>query len=546
MDAITATLILLLGVVVSGWLVRASQVRVPPPLVQIFLGMVIAWVADLDIQLKPEVFFLLFLPPLLFLDAWRIPKGGLVRDGGTILALAIGLVVLTVLGIGALLGWFIPSMPFGVAFALAAVLAPTDAVAVQAIAARAPVPKRLMSILEGEALLNDASGLVCMRIAVAAVMTGAFSLTDAVGTFLWVGIGGISLGIAVTIGANWLKTLVASHLGEETGSQILISVLMPFGAYLLAERLHCSGILAAVGSGLAMSYAEQSGRALAMTRMRRAAVWDTAYFTVNGIIFIVLGAQLGEIVNGAAQVVSETGHRHPAWLGIYVLVATVALAAVRFAWAWVTLQLMLHNARRSGWEGTIPASRLAAATTLAGVRGAITMAGVLTLPLSLADGSPFPARDVAICIAAGVIVLSLLASSALLPLVLSGLEVPPEPSDAEEEERARTLAARAGMKAVERALRTRSDAAAKRDLLADASAPIIRFYRQRIAVGSTRSDDTDQIRQLRAVERDLRLEGIRAERAALYKLARKRRLSHHTTRKLVYELDLVETRLESG
>ena len=176
METISSALILLLAVVVSGSIGRIIPFALPLPLVQIALGAAIASVATLRVELSPNIFFLLFLPPLLFLDGWRIPKEGLLRDKGTILELALGLVVFTVLGLGLLIHWMIPSMPLAVAFALAAIVSPTDPIAVSAIAARVPIPKRLMHILEGESLLNDASGLVCMRFAVAAALTGTFSI----------------------------------------------------------------------------------------------------------------------------------------------------------------------------------------------------------------------------------------------------------------------------------------------------------------------------------------------------------------------------------
>jgi NhaP-type Na+/H+ or K+/H+ antiporter len=192
-ETIAVALFLLLAVVVSGALARMSPVPLPLPLVQVALGAVIASVANLGVSLKPDIFFLLFLPPLLFPDGWRIPKDGLFRDKGTILELALGLVVFTVVGVGFFINWMIPAMPLAVAFALAAIVSPTDPIAVSAITARVPIPKRLMHILEGESLLNDASGLVCMRFAVAAALTGTFSLVDALGTFLWVAMGEIAI-----------------------------------------------------------------------------------------------------------------------------------------------------------------------------------------------------------------------------------------------------------------------------------------------------------------------------------------------------------------
>jgi len=190
LDAVAITLAMFLAVIVSGLAVRALPVSVPLPLVQIALGALIAGVFHRGVSLDPELFFLLFLPPLLFLDGWRIPKEGVLRDKFTILELALGLVVFTVLGLGFLIQWMIPTMPLPVAFALAAIVSPTDPVAVSAITARVQVPKRVMHVLEGESLLNDASGLVAFRFAVAAAVTGSFSLATATLSFVWVACAG--------------------------------------------------------------------------------------------------------------------------------------------------------------------------------------------------------------------------------------------------------------------------------------------------------------------------------------------------------------------
>ncbi len=506
------------------------------------LGSIIASVANLGVALKPDIFFLLFLPPLLFLDGWRIPKQGLFRDKGTILELALGLVVFTVVGVGFLINWMIPEMPVAIAFALAAIVSPTDPIAVSAIAARVPIPKRLMHILEGESLLNDASGLVCMRFAVAAALTGTFSLVDAFGTFLWVAIGGIALGVGVTWIVTVAKNWVSQHFGEETGSQILISLLIPFGAYLLAEHLHCSGILAAVAAGVTMGYVEQTGQALAVTRVRRSAVWDTVQFAANGIIFVLLGEQLPQIVTGAAQVVRETGHHEPVWLLIYVVAINCALAALRFLWVWTSLRFTLFRAALKGQKPVVPSWRLIAATSLAGVRGTITLAGVLTLPLTMYDGSAFPARDLAIFLAAGVIIVSLIAASLSLPYLLQGLKLPPEPSQQEEEDRARVAAAEAAIQAIEQAQHDMGEGRSDTDLYADAGARIMELYRQRIDGRSKTGEERALARRMDEIERKLRLAGLRAERTELYRIARSHKLSDETARKLVREIDLLEAR----
>ncbi|MEJ0024386.1 MAG: Na+/H+ antiporter [Rhizomicrobium sp.] len=542
METIVLVLFLLLAVVVSGALARMSPVPVPLPLVQIGLGAVIAAFAHSGVALNPDIFFLLFLPPLLFLDGWRIPKEGLFRDKGTILELALGLVVFTVVGLGFFVHWMIPAMPLTVAFALAAVVSPTDPIAVSAIAHRVPIPKRLLHILEGESLLNDASGLVCMRFAVAAALTGTFSPAAAVGTFLWLALGGIAIGIAVTWGTTIAKNWVSRHFGEETGSQILVSLLIPFGAYLLAEELHCSGILAAVAAGISMSYAEQTGQALPVTRVRRVAVWDLIQFSANGIIFVLLGEQLPQIVLRAKALVHDTGHSQAVWLALYVVAVTVALAVLRFVWVWTSLRFTLFRAARRGERRNVPGWRLIAATSLAGVRGAITLAGVLTLPLTLTDGSPFPARDVAIFLAAGVIIVSLVAASLGLPYLLKGLKLPPEPSYQEEEDHARIAAAEAAIAAIERAMRERGENWNDADIYADASARIMELYRQRIKGRSKIGEEGIEARKADAIERKLRLAGLRAERDALYRATRNNELSDELGRKLVREVDLQEAR----
>jgi len=541
-ETIAVALFLLLAVVVSGALARMSPVALPLPLVQIALGAFIASVANLGVKLKPDIFFLLFLPPLLFLDGWRIPKEGLFRDKGTILELALGLVVFTVVGVGYFINWMIPAMPLAVAFALAAIVSPTDPTAVSAIATRVPIPKRLMHVLEGESLLNDASGLVCMRFAVAAALTGTFSLLDAVGTFLWLAIGGIAIGVGVTWIASVAKNWVSRHFGEETGSQILISLLIPFGAYLLAEHLHCSGILAAVAAGITMSYVEQSGQALAVTRVRRSAVWDFVQFTASGIIFVLLGEQLPQLVTGAARVVREAGHHEPIWLVVYVVATTLALAVLRFIWVWTSLRFTLFRAALKGQNPYVPSWRLIAATSLAGVRGTITLAGVLTLPLTMNDGSAFPARDLAIFLAAGVIIVSLVAASFSLPFLLKGLELPPEPSQQEEEDRARIAAAEAAIQAIEQAQHHMGEGRSDADLYTDAGVRIMALYRQRIDGRSATGKEASLARKIDEIERRLRLTGLRAERTEIYRIARARRLSDETARKLVRELDLLESR----
>ena len=548
MQSIDVVLAMLLAVLASGYLVRMLPFSLPLPLVQIGLGAVVAGVFGEGVRLDPEIFFLVFVPPLLFLDGWRIPKDDLRRDRAVVLEMALGLVVFTVVGAGFLVHWMIPSMPIAVAFALAAIVSPTDPVAVSSIAQRVRIPRRLMHVLEGESLLNDASGLVCFRFAVAAAMTGAFSLAQASLTFLWVALVGLAVGAGFTIGVNRAQNWLSRRFGQESGTPILVSLLTPFGAYLIAEHLSASGILAAVAAGVAMSRVEMSGRALAATRVQRAAVWDTIQFTLNGIMFVLLGEQLPSIWRAAIEWMRHEAHRSDWWLLGWALALNAGLVALRFAWVWVTWTLALRVPELRGQQlpyasGGRPQWRLVAATSLAGVRGAITLAGVLSLPLLLPDGRAFPARDLAIFLATSVILVSLLAASLGLPRVLHGLQLPAEGKDEREQRFALREAAEAAVQAIDRAANALPKEPADADLYNRAAVRVVSLYEPR------RRDEKDAggveaqaLRRADAAERELRLVGLRAEREHIYALARAHRISDATARKLVREIDLLEAR----
>jgi Na+/H+ antiporter len=546
MGTIGVVLSMLVAVVVSGVIVRAIPLAIPTPLVQIAFGAVIAAAAYQRVELHPDIFFLLFLPPLLFLDGWRIPKEGLLRDKGMILELALGLVVATVLGMGVFIHWLIPAIPWPVAFALAAILSPTDPIAVSAISARFPIPKRVLHVLEGESLLNDASGLVCFRFAVAAALSGTFSLLSATATFLILVVVGVVAGVALTLGITVAKNWLSRRFGEDSGSLVLVSLLIPFGAYELAEHLGGSGILAAVAAGITMSYVELTGSALAGTRMQRTAVWDTVQFALNGIMFVLLGEQLPAIFFGAVDVVRESHHENPWWLVVYVLAINFGLAVMRFAWVWVSLYLSYRLARRKGdTERKPPGLRLVAAISVAGVRGAITLAGVLTLPLMMMDGSPFPARDLAILLAAGVIILSLTAASLFLPPLLSGLHLPAETIEEDEADFAREEAAKAAIRAIEEAAHEMAAGQSDADQYAEAASRLMELYRRRLE-GHVGGEQSVRVRRTAEIERRLRLVAIRAERETYFALARSSRISDARTRALVREVDLMEERFEKA
>lgn len=544
MPVVTIVLVFLLTVVVTGFIGRLLPIKVPMPLLQIGAGALLS-AFGFNVEFDPHLFLLLFIPPLLFLDGWRIPKGAFFRDWKPILALAIGLVFFTVLGMGWFIEWLVPAMPLAVAFALAAILSPTDPVAVGAMTANAPLPPRVMHILEGESLLNDATGLVCFTFAVTAAMTGVFSPTVASISFLKVAGGGVVAGVLVAAIVGRLNRWLVRRAGEEPGIQILVSLLIPFAAYLAAEHVHVSGILAAAVAGIAMHYGELSGRPLAATRMQRTAVWDTVQTALNGIIFVLLGEQLPAMIRRLPEAAEASGSGNDVLHLIgYVVVITLMLGALRFAWVWVSIRLTIFRAAIRGERVEAPATRLLAIIATAGVRGAITLAGILTLPLALADGTPFPARDVAVFIAMGVILLSLLIASVGLPLLARGLEEQlPEPERRDTEANARMAAAEAALRRIDKVLATPLSDPQEEAVRAEAAVTVRDVYQRHIDYGDLSGESAEDMQRVADAERRLRLAALDAERDTLYRLRRALVIDDEVHQKLVHEIDLMEATL---
>jgi CPA1 family monovalent cation:H+ antiporter len=373
-------------------------------------------------------------------------------------------------------------------------------------------------------------------------MAGTFSLADASLTFLYLAIGGVAVGVIVTYVITRAKGWVARNYGEESGTQILISLLIPFGAYIAAEHLHCSGIIAAVAAGITMSYAESTGQALGTTRVRRNAVWATVHFAVNGIIFILLGEQLPGIALEAALIVRETGHHDESWLLLYIFAIMGGVVLMRFIWVYISFRITLYRNKSFSRKNML---RLTLATSVAGIKGAITLAGILTLPLALADGTPFPARDLAIFLAAGVIILSLLLASFALPRLLAGLDLPEEDHHKAEEDMARISASQAAIKALETATHDMAEGRTDADIFTEISARVMESYRHRLDIQLHDDETREQFRRLEEIEVALQLIGLKAERDEIFRLNRTRQIEDDVMRKLVREIDLREAQYTS-
>jgi Na+/H+ antiporter len=550
MEIVYTVLILLLVVALSGALLRLLPFKLPLPLVQIGLGALLALpIFGLHVDFDHELFFLLFVPPLLFADGWRIPKREFFLLRGPILTMATGLVLFTIVGVGYFVHWMIPTVPLGVAFALAAVLSPTDALAITSISGRGTMPPRLKHVLEGEALMNDASGLVALQFAVAAVLTGHFSAGDAAVRFLFMAIGGVLVGATVT----WLFSRVRRRLlrwgGEdEPASQIALLLLLPFAAYLIAERVQVSGILAAVAAGMMMNIADVMKGSHITVRMQNVSVWGMVEFVFNGIIFLLLGLQLPRILGHARVDLSQAGGGELWHLLVYVLAITLALILLRFVWVWVSIRFVWLRTLRRGLPLVRVSKRLVWAASMAGVRGAITLAGVLSIPLLMRDGTPFPARDLIVFLATGVILATLVLGSISLPLLLKNLRLPGEDPRVREERLARGLTAEAGIRGATEA-QARIEAGedeAGVALISRAAARVVADYQQRLAAAGEEGELPVQARRESECERSLRLAAVRAEREALNALRKSRRVNDETMRLLQREIDLAEASLIAG
>jgi len=546
MDLVITVLILLLVVALSGSVVRILPVRLPLPLLQIALGALLARPFGMHVEFDPDLFFLLFIPPLLFADGWRIPKRELFLLWRPILALAIGLVFFTIVGVGYFVHWMIPTVPLAVAFALAAVLSPTDAVAVSSMTGGSKIPPRLMHVLSGEALLNDASGLVALQFAVAAELTGKFSLASAAGDFAMMALGGLLAGAFVGAVFGVVRRRFIRWASEvDPPSQVALVLVLPFAAYLLAEHFGVSGILAAVAAGVTMHRTDVSKGGYVATRVQNGAVWSMLEFVFNGLIFLLLGLQLPGIVDGAGLDLRQAGGGEPWYLVAYVVAITLVLVVLRFIWVWVSLRFMLMRAWHRGEQRPKVGTRLVWTTALAGVRGAITMAGVLSLPLMKREGVMFPTRDLTIFLATGVILCTLLFGAIGLPLLLKGLKLDGEDPRAREERKARALAAEAALRGIAAEQKRVEDGGDEHAiaLASRVAARVMADYQQRLAAAGEEGDVPEGARAEAGTERAMRLAALHAERKELAELRRTHRINDETLRVLMRETDLAEAAL---
>lgn len=512
-------LLLLLSAVALGWVAR--HFHFPYPIALVAGGAVLGLVPNLpSVAFDPQLILVAVLPPILYqaalLTSWSDFKANLRPIG----LLAIGLVAVTTLAVGAALKWMVPGVPWAACFVLGAIVSPPDAVAATAILSRLNIPRRIVTILEGESLVNDASGLVLYKFAVAAVLTGAFSLVDATWQFTLVSIGGIAVGVVLA----FVYIAVHKKLGDPF-IEVLTVLTIPYAAYLAAEAMHVSGVLAVVVAGLVRGRYAPEIVSPEMRIMARS-VWNLLVFLLNSVVFILIGLQIHEVVG-------NLGGYPPGQLAAIAGVVTVVAIAVRMLWvfpiAWLPRGL-------SGHLRDAPPERRTGELLIigwCGMRGIVSLAAALALPLALPDGQPFPYRDLIIFLTFVVILATLVGQGLTLSPLIRWLKVGSGWSLQHEQMRVRAAMSTAALAAIDQAL-------AREGLPLEWAQGLKAEMAERIAlVASEGAELTPRMELVNC----LRHAAIRAERGELIRLWRANEIGDEVMHHLMEMLDYEQARL---
>jgi monovalent cation/hydrogen antiporter len=520
--AATFQTILAMIAVLAAVAVLAKRLDVAPSILLVAAGVGIALIPGrTTIALAPEVVLLLILPPLIYSAAvamsWREFRANL----RPISLLAFGCVVFTTVAIAAAMHYLL-GMAWAVGFVLGAVVAPPDVVAPLAIARRLNLPHRVVVILEGEGLANDATALILYRFAVLAVTTGSFSLVQASGTFALIVVGEIVFGI----GVGWLSLRLRRWAGDPR-VEITLSLLTPYVAFWVPEHLHGSGVLATVACGLYVSW---RGPLLisASTRLQGIFFWDLFVYLVEGLVFLVTGLQARRVLDGAY-----------AFSGKELAVATALTAAIaiaaRFVWVFPATYIPRWIFPRVRRDDPSPRWTYPFVLSFTGVRGVVSLAAALAIPFTLANGEPFPQRELIQFVTFGVIIITLVGTGVTLPSLVHWLGLADAGRSEHLKEREAELAAR--RQTAELARRRLEEIATERQL-SDAQLGLIRArYDSRLALLPRSHSDGIEVAKLRA---DLRMELIAEERELIHRLLRRGEISDDTRRRIERDLDLEE------
>lgn len=525
----TELLILGLCVALPALSVIARLLDIPYPIVLVLGAIPLGFIPDVpEVELDPDLVLVIFLPPLLYVAAFMSDLRALRADARALSMTSIGLVLVTTCAVG-IVGHEIIGLPWAVAFALGAVVSPTDPVAATAITRQLGAPRRLVNVIEGESLVNDASALIAYRVAVAAAVGGSFSLAGATVDFVVAVVAGIAIGLAVGKAIAELRRLLDDVLVEVT-----ISLFTGYAAYLPAEALGASGVLAAVTAGIYLGWRAPAISAADM-RIQGKAVWDLVVFILNGVLFVLIGLQLPSILDAVSDLDATT-------LAGYAAVTIVVVVGTRFLWLFTTPYLLRALDRRPSQVERRVGAAPRVVMGWAGMRGAVSLAAALALPLETDAGAPFPERELVIFLAYCVVVFTVVVQGLTLPTLIRRLGVVDDGKEEESEEQsARIGAADAALAALDR-LRDE-------DWTRDDSVERLRrryeFRRRRLATLRGELDDHDGIVDRSLAYQRLVHRVIAAQRGALVEMRNEGAISAEVMRRVERDLDLEETLLEA-
>ncbi len=521
----SAQLVLALLIAVAALVTIARRLGIAYPIFLVIGGLLLGLVPGTPrVEIDPDLIFLFILPPLLYTAAFFTPLRSLRANLGAIGSLAIGLVVVTAFAAAAVAHALIPGIPWAVAIALGAIVAPPDEIAATAVAARLAVPRRIVTILEGESLLNDATALTIYGIAIAVAVGGSFKASTGVATFAGALLGGSAIGLAV----GWIIAQIRARI-EDTPVEITISLLTPYAAFLPAQQLGASGVIATVAAGLYLG--RRGSRIMGPdARLTGRAVWETIVFLLNGMVFIITGLEVPWLLRALAP---ATAIR---LVGIGVVVSVV-LVVVRALWIFPTelLAPLVRGEPR-------PPRLLAHALVLswAGMRGVVSLAVALALPRTLPDGGPFPAREALLIVTLTVIVFTLLGQGLTLPWLIRRLRLGTDPELREEEANARQHLVEAATRRIDQLYPVWPGHRPLLDRLRDTYQHRSEHVeRQRDASGSGEEDQ--EVIEHREIQRTV----IDSEREALLRLRAEGAIDDDVLRALERELDLDERRMDA-
>jgi monovalent cation/hydrogen antiporter len=520
----TIEVIIILLAVVTALAEITDRVRIPYPILLVLAGIGIGIIPGLPpVTLDPEIVFLIFLPPILYSAAWTTSWVDFKAAKRPITLLAIGCVIFSTCAIAWVAHTFIPGFNWAEAFVLGAIISPPDAVAATAATKGLGVPKRVVTVLEGESLVNDSTGLIAYRYAVAAVVTGTFSLVDASLQFFIVAGGGVLFGLLMGFIFKWIHKITPDNPTTDT----TLTFLVPFITYLAAEKMHLSGVLAVVAAGLYLSW-HSSEIFSQQTRLQAQGSWSTMIFIINGIVFILIGLQLPEILAGIDQTSFSMLLKYGAIVSLAVIVG-------RIIWVYPGAYIPRWLSKKVREREPDTNIRLVTVVAWSGMRGVVSLAAALALPLTIEGDEPFPNRDMIIFLTFSVIFSTLVIQGLSLRPLIRLLGIKPDDKEHQDEQKARMLIASSVIEHVEE-----NYSLSLSDEVLNQVKTKYEIRIQRLQKDQTQQRlNEEQINEFHRIQQEL----LSKERNLVITLRKEGKISDEVLRKIEYELDLEETRL---